>query len=63
MRNLKTIFAEIEKAQNYIERAKQDLVVTSDDKIIEMLNDFIARKKGQKQELQKEFNALYEKLN
>ena len=63
MRNLKTIFAEIEKVQNYIERAKQDLVLTSNDEIIEKLNDFIARKKGQKQELQKEFNALYEKFN
>ena len=63
MRNLKTIFAEIEKVQNYIQRAKQDLVLTSNDEIIEMLNDFIARKKDQKQELQKEFNALYEKFN
>ena len=63
MENLKTLHEKIEKKSNSIERVKADLKNCSVDSVTEHLKVFLNKLKSDKENLQLQFDEMYEKFN
>lgn len=63
METLKTLHAKIEKKANSIDRVKADLKTSTVDSVTEHLKGFLNKLKSDKQNLQLQFDEMYEKFN
>ena len=63
METLQTLHAKIEKKANSIDRVKADLKTSTVDAVTEHLKHFLNKLKSDKQNLQSQFNEMYEKHN
>ena len=63
METLKKLHAKIEKKSNSIERVKADLKTCTVDSVTEHLKVFLNKLKSDKENLQLQFDEMYEKFN